>query len=248
MKNVLENGWLDGFMAYDLFPEFESFDLSKYLNGFENKKYLHFNYSLFKLVGEYPNILNYTGNKITLTHAHILLLYQIAIYVHKSEEYNRCAYIIGDRTLADNFGVTTKTIREWLTDLIKTGFIEELPAGPKDLIDICKHVNFARIKYVFNKKSKLTKPCDIPEDMFQFLISAYVYYNLIDPNDKENGENLLWFLKDNYKIKNEIGIKLKFSEWFKLLGAVLEIPEKKVLEAYEKLKVKTTRIEEFGID
>ena len=247
MKNILENGWLDGVMNYKLFPEFESFDLSKYLNGLENKKYLHFNYSLFKLVGEYPNILNYTENKIQLTHAHILLLYQIAIFVHKSEEYNSFAYIIGDRTLAKLFGVTTKTIREWQTDLIKTGFIEELPSGYDDLIGVCKHVNFARIKYVLNKKSKSTKFCDIPEDMFKHLISAYAHYNLIDRNDKEKAKNLLWFLKDNYTIKNEIGKKLSYSEWFELLGMVLEIPKNTVHETYKKVKVESTKIEEFGI-
>lgn len=243
MKNVLENGWLDGFMDYELFPEFERFDLPTYFKGFNNKKYLCFNYSLFKLVGEYPNILNYTENKIMLTHAHILLLYQIAIYICKSEEYNRFAYIIGDKTLANHFGVTTKTIREWQIDLIKTGFIEELP----ELYDKYKHVNFARIKYVLNRKSKSTKPCDIPEDMFKHLISAYSHYNLIDPNDKENAENLLWFLKDNYIIKNEIDKKLTYFEWFKLLGVVLEIPNKKVLETYEKVKVESTRIKEFEI-
>lgn len=195
-----------------LHSEYNYIDISLYLDDLKEQKYIKKNtysiiyHAMLKLVGTHISIAK-GYRHININYGHIILLSYIMGFIngHCGSE----SFFGSNSTLANDIGVTSRTIQRWLRDLEDTGFIKTTLEFNTDRRI---YVNFGIIVNKINKAVGIQIDNDKLEKACGLVAEAFVRFNLLERSKIEQYRNfLIQQCNIMYCIEEEINIKYLFS-------------------------------------
>lgn len=194
-----------------LHPEYNYVNLKEYFDNLQNEKYIKKNtfsilyHQMFNLINTYT--VKDKGYKfLNLSYGHIILLSYIMGFINEA-----CAgesFWGSNATLANDIGVSTRTIQRWLKDLENTGFIKTVIEHNTDRYI---YVNFGKIISQINKSVGIEINNIKVEKACKLVVETFIQYNYLERDKQEYYTSyLIEQCNIQYCINNEIDIKYLF--------------------------------------
>lgn len=216
------------FINHDIYPEYTPIDFESYFSQLLKKHLIKKNtytvryHAMNILIDKYKFSVNDCEEIINITNEHINLLCYLISYSLGNERAHYTVYWGSNKTVANDLGVSTKSIQRWLLDLQKIEFVKVVRPSESDRF---VYINYGNIKKTINDKLNITeKRIYIPEDLI-VAINAFVNKKLLPENEKGKYQR---FLINQYDLKRAMGQILDLEKYILLLADKLNID----LEAY----------------
>ena len=211
------------YIDFNLHPEYYSIDFYEYFDELKQKGKIKKNtfttlyHPMSLLIGEYKNLLEKTGEKVNINNSHILLLCYFIGFTGGDIAHKTCVYWGSNRNLANDLGVSTRTIQRWIGDLLKTGFISVIIQFKTErYIYINYGLIIKRINDILNvSKKKITIPTYIKAAKAYFEQRGYIHLL----NEKE----CIDYLCEQEELREISKEKMDFETCLLLLSEKLKI-------------------------
>ena len=218
------------FINHEIYPEYTPIDFESYFSQLLKKHLIKKNtytvryHAMNILIDKYKFSANDYEEIINITNEHINLLCYLISYSLGNERAHYTVYWGSNKTVANDLGVSTKSIQRWLLDLQKIEFVKVVrPSESERFV----YINYGNIKKTINDKLNITEKRIYIPDELKTAVSIFVSKELIPKNEAEKYLN---FLINQYDLKCSMGQILNFEKYILLLADKINID----LEAYRK--------------